>query len=49
MEHDLPVLQKQTQWDDFLMPPFAAQGYKGNDLRLLNKCRYFLQAVMADS
>ena len=45
VEHTVPKLCKQTTADEFLMPLFAAQGYSGNDLRLLNQCRCYLRAV----
>jgi uncharacterized protein YggL (DUF469 family) len=35
VDHDVPPkLRKQTQWDEFVMLMFAAQGYKGNELRI---------------
>jgi hypothetical protein len=34
VDHDVPKLLKQTQWDEFLMLMFAAQGYEGNELRI---------------
>jgi hypothetical protein len=47
LDHEFPKLCKQTQSHKFLMQMFGAQGYKGNELMLLNQCWCFLHVVMA--
>jgi hypothetical protein len=41
----VPVVTKQTESDEFLMPLFVQHGYQDNNLRILNQCRCFLQAL----
>ena len=45
MEHKGPVVMRQTEHDEFLMPLFVKHGYRDNDLHLLNQCQCFLRAL----
>jgi hypothetical protein len=45
VEHTVPVVRTQTEHNAFLMPLFVQHGYQNNELRLLNQCRCFLQAL----
>ena len=45
MEDSLPELELQREGDQYLIRSFLSVGYKGDQLRRLNRCRIFLKVV----